>query len=54
MERLKQYCQLMRLHISIVHDYLDDIIAALEKYAITAQDIYDQSAYYTQFTDGTP
>jgi radical SAM protein with 4Fe4S-binding SPASM domain len=54
MERLKQYCQLMRLHVSIVSDSIDDIVEALEKQAITAQDVYDQSAYYVQFTDGTP
>lgn len=54
MERLAQYCQLMRLHVSIVSDCIEDIIGALEKHAITAQDIYDRSAFYVQFTDGTP
>jgi radical SAM protein with 4Fe4S-binding SPASM domain len=53
-ERLKQYCQLMRLHVSTVNDYIKDIISALETHSITAQDIYDQSAFYVQFTDGTP
>jgi len=54
MTRLAQYCQLMRLHVGIVIDYIDDIIGALDKYALTAQDIYDRSAFYVQFTDGTP
>jgi radical SAM protein with 4Fe4S-binding SPASM domain len=54
MERLAQYCQLMRLHVSIVNEYLDKIAAALERHTITAQDIYDRSAFYVQFTDGTP
>jgi len=53
-ERLKQYCQLMRLHVSIVNDYMEDIVSALETHSITAQDIYDQSAFYVQYTDGTP
>ena len=53
-ERVEQYCQLMRLHVSIVNDYIKDIISALETHSITAQDIYDQSGFYVQFTDGTP
>ena len=53
-ERLNQYCQLMRLHVSIVSDYMDEIASALEFHAITAQYIYDHSAFYVQFTDGTP
>jgi uncharacterized protein len=53
-ERLQQYCQLMRLHVSIVNGYMDDIAEALELHAITPQQIYDLSAYYVQFTDGTP
>jgi radical SAM protein with 4Fe4S-binding SPASM domain len=53
-ERLFHYCQLMRLHVSTVSDYLDEIVAALEKHNLTSQYIYDHSAYYVQFTDGTP
>jgi radical SAM protein with 4Fe4S-binding SPASM domain len=53
-ERLRQYCQLMRLHVSIVSDFMDDIISALESHAITPQYIYDHSAFYVKFTDGTP
>jgi radical SAM protein with 4Fe4S-binding SPASM domain len=53
-ERLLQYCQLMRLHVSTVHDYLDEIVTALKKHRLTPQYIYNHSAYYVQFTDGTP
>jgi len=53
-ERLLQYCQLMRLHVSTVSDYLDEIVAALEEHNLSPQYIYDHSAYYVQFTDGTP
>jgi radical SAM protein with 4Fe4S-binding SPASM domain len=53
-ERLRQYCQLMRLHVSVVHDYLDDIAAALETHTISAQYVYDYSAAYVLYTDGTP
>jgi radical SAM protein with 4Fe4S-binding SPASM domain len=53
-ERLRQYCQLMRLHVSIVNEYMDEIASALVSHAITPQYIYDHSAFYVQFTDGTP
>jgi hypothetical protein len=33
---------------------MDEIASALELHAITPQEIYDRSAYYVQFTDGTP
>jgi len=52
--RLREYCQLMRLHVSTVHGYMDEITAALEKHNLKPQDMYDNSAFYTQFTDGTP
>ncbi|MGW8161618.1 MAG: radical SAM protein [Desulfobulbales bacterium] len=52
--RLRQYCQLMRLHVSIVSSYLDEIIGAMELHSLTPQFIYDKSAFYVQFTDGTP
>ncbi len=54
MKRLRQYCQLMRLHVGVVADYIDEIVAALELHSITPQYIYDHSAFYVQFTDGTP
>ena len=53
-ERLLQYCQLMRLHVATVNDYLDEITAALKNHNMTLQYIYDRSAFYVQFTDGTP
>jgi uncharacterized protein len=53
-ERLSQYCQLMRLHVSIVNDYMNEIVSALEFHGITPQYIYDHSAFFVQFTDGTP
>jgi radical SAM protein with 4Fe4S-binding SPASM domain len=53
-ERLRQYCQLMRLHVSIVSDFMDEIASALESHAITPQYIYDHSAFYVKYTDGTP
>jgi hypothetical protein len=44
----------MRLHVSTVNDYIEEIIPALRKQAVTPQQIYDESAFYVQFTDGTP
>jgi len=54
MERLLQYCQLMRLHVFTVNSYMDEIVSALETHAISPQQIYEESAFYVQFTDGTP
>ena len=54
MVRLRQYCQLMRLHVATVSEYLDDIASAMEIHGITSQSIYEQSAFFVQFTDGTP
>jgi len=52
--RMIHYCQLMRLHVGIVKTYLDDIIVCLEKNDMSLQEIYDQSAFFAQFTDVTP
>jgi radical SAM protein with 4Fe4S-binding SPASM domain len=52
--RMEQYCQLMRLHVATVKDYLDRIIAAMQLNSLTAQDLYDASGFYAQFTDVTP
>ena len=52
--RMVQYCQLMRLHVGIVKTYRDDIVAYLKKNDMDLQDIYDQSAFFAQFTDVTP
>ena len=53
-ERLRQYCQLMRLHAAVVMEYLPAIEAALVSGCLGLQDLYDQSAFYAQFTDVTP
>ncbi|MBI5559538.1 MAG: 4Fe-4S cluster-binding domain-containing protein [Deltaproteobacteria bacterium] len=52
--RLTQYCQLMRLHVGIVLERLDEISALIKQHELTAQQIYDSSAIYAQFTDVTP
>lgn len=53
-DRVLQYCQLMRLHVGIVKDYIDDIIVTMELRKISSQQLYDASAFYAQFTDVTP
>jgi len=52
--RMIQYCQLMRLHVGTVKDYLQAITSAMEKNGLTAQDLYDASGFFAQFTDVTP
>lgn len=52
--RLKQYCRLMRLHVGIVIEYVPNIVKYLSEHRIKLQQIYDQSAFYAQFTDVTP
>jgi len=52
--RLQQYCRLMRLHVGIVQQYIPDIVKYIERNGIDLQELYDQSAYYAQFTDVTP
>ncbi len=52
--RLEEYCQLMRLHVGTVQRYMPEINRYVGKGAITLQEIYDRSAFYTQFTDVTP
>ena len=53
-KRLFQYCQLMRLHVGIVNEYIERIVSAMKSQAVTAQQLYDHSAFYAQFTDVTP
>jgi len=53
-ERLLQYCQLMRLHVGTVLAFIDPIVEAMLKNGITAQQLYDESAIFAQFTDVTP
>jgi radical SAM protein with 4Fe4S-binding SPASM domain len=53
-ERLLQYCQLMRLHCAVVLEAMEEIAGLMRKHAVTAQRLYDESAFFTQFTDVTP
>lgn len=54
MDRLRQYCQLMRLHVAIVLSHLDEIRASMAAHGLTVQNLYDEAAFYAQFTDVTP
>jgi len=53
-ERTYQYCQLMRLHVGIVQDRVQDIVKGMEKNRITLQEIYDRSAFMARYTDVVP
>jgi uncharacterized protein len=53
-ERTLQICQLMRLHVGIVQESMDDISQALAAQGITCRDLYQRSAYLTRFTDVVP
>ena len=53
-ERLVQYCQLIRIHVGVCLDFLPAVHVAMTKNNITIQQLYDESAYYNQFTDITP
>lgn len=52
--RLFQYCQLMRLHVGVVQEYLPAIAGQLKIHNLTCQTLYDAAAFYAQFTDVTP
>ncbi len=53
-ERTLQICQLMRLHVGIVKERIDDVTAALNQHGISLQHLYDSSAYYARYTDVVP
>jgi radical SAM protein with 4Fe4S-binding SPASM domain len=53
-EGLIQYCQLIRVHVGVVMDYIPQISELLAAHSITLQDLYDCSAVFAQFTDVTP
>jgi radical SAM protein with 4Fe4S-binding SPASM domain len=53
-ERTLQICQLMRLHVGIVRERIDDISTALDQSGMSLQDLYDSSAYLTRYTDVVP
>jgi radical SAM protein with 4Fe4S-binding SPASM domain len=54
LERTRQYCRLMKIHVGVVRDRLAAIRRALRESRIGIQEIYDRSAYLTRFTDVTP
>ena len=53
-ERTTQICQLMRLHVGIVQERMDDITGALARAGITSDALYDASAYMARYTDVVP
>jgi len=53
-ERTLQICQLMRLHVGIVQERMDDITGALARAGITSDALYDTSAYIARYTDVVP
>ncbi len=53
-ERLVQYCQLMRLHVAVVKQYVPQILPLMAEKDISVQQLYDESACFAQFTDVTP
>jgi len=53
-QRTLQYCQLMRLHVGIVQEHLDEIIDSIRKNGISLQDIYNRSAFLAKYTDVVP
>lgn len=53
-ERTFQYCQLMRLHVGIIQERIDEISTALIRNKITLQDIYQRSAFLSRYTDVVP
>lgn len=53
-ERSFQICQLMRLHVGIVQERIEEIHEALKTNDISLQDLYDQSAFLAKYTDVVP
>ena len=53
-ERTLQICQLMRLHVGIVRERIDDISTALGNNGMSLQNLYDYSAYLARYTDVVP
>ncbi len=53
-ERTVQYCQLMRLHVGIVQERMQDIGSALDQTGTSLQEIYDGSAFLAKYTDVVP
>ncbi|MBN2451996.1 MAG: 4Fe-4S cluster-binding domain-containing protein [Lentisphaeria bacterium] len=53
-QRLLEYCQLMRLHVGLACQALPRIREAMGRGAVDPGQLYEQSAFYAQFTDVTP
>jgi uncharacterized protein len=53
-DRLVQYCQMMRLHVAVIGEYIGEIEKRLAQHSIAMQDLWERSAYYAQLTDVTP
>jgi radical SAM protein with 4Fe4S-binding SPASM domain len=53
-ERTRQICQLMRLHVGIVQERMEEIHAAFKRHDISLQDVYDRSAFLAKYTDVVP
>jgi radical SAM protein with 4Fe4S-binding SPASM domain len=53
-KRTFQYCRLMKLHVETVKERIPEIKKVLKRHGITLQNIYDQSAFITRYTDVTP
>lgn len=53
-ERTWQICQLMRLHVGLVRERMDEIIEGLQSHNISLQNIYDRSAFLAKYTDVVP
>jgi len=52
--RTGQYCELLKAHIRIVEERLNEIKKALNEKNISLQEIYDRSAFIVRYTDVTP
>ena len=53
-ERTRQICQLMRLHVGIIQEYLDEIVRSVKDHNITPQYIHGHSAFLAKYTDVVP
>ena len=53
-ERSFQICQLMRLHVGIVQEHIENIHDAMKTNGISLQDLYDRSAFLAKYTDVVP
>jgi hypothetical protein len=53
-ELARRICQLMKLHVGIVAQRLPDIARAMQEDGMSAQDVYDRSAYAARYTDVVP